>query len=1051
VSGEIGPTESNFGYWFQYSTDGVNWSSGPEAGSGSIPAKTSTTTQVSEDLKGLKGSTHYFVRLHVQDYGDPSQTEYNSPEPYPELTTLAVDPPTFVSANSATDVEYSIAKVSGEVERPSGNADPAFDVNCYFEYVSDQQFNESGFEFAGRADCAQNPVKTAGVKVSVSAKLNFLSPGTTYHLRLSAENAGGAISDDAPSTFTTLGPVPPPTVTIDPVTAITDTTAHFSGQINPGGNDPVLTLDWEFVCQPSCPNPPAEGFCVPKCTGAPGSRIEPPDASLHAVEFDPIELEPNTTYQVELRIFTFGGISTAGGPITFKTDAVKPQVETLSPFAIEGGTEALIGGKVNPRNSGDATYWIEYGPGEVGTSFTNALPASKDADAGSGGQFILDSRKITGLIPETKYHYRVVAENTIGKTLGDDIGFETPGPRKPIQGDCPNAKIRTETNSAALPECRAYEMTTEPEKIGGDVYEAVTTSPDGNRVGYTSPVAFGDSKANIFLSAYVGQRGTSGWTTRAMQPPFGAPGAANNAPYLTPDYSSDLSKTVSWPMRGTADEPRIANVVLQDIDGSTTWVTAPTVPGAKIDNKYYVGRSADASRIFFQSYQNFLPGLPNGVMQVWEWFDGQVRLVSRHEDGSPFTEDAVAGSGSNEVSEGALAETTLVSADGSRVFFGSANHLYVREDGQHTQMLSVSKRTDSVGQDAHARFAAAAVDGSIAYMNSGEQLTNDAPPKGGLYSYNLETDEMYFIGPKASVVLASQDGKRVYFTSPKLLIPGKGTAGAKNLYTANYEGGDAFVGTVEPGDLSLGLGGNSYVSATPDGSKFAFDSTAPLTAYDNAGHRAIYLYEADKGSLLCASCRPDGQPAEGDAGIQRAGLGGSIPNGRPRGISNDGSQVFFEAEEGLVPEDANGQRDVYEYRDGQVSLISPGTSPYPSQIIDNSPDGKNVFFTTRDSLVGQDIDGGNVDVYDARVEGGFPAPPPPVSLCEGEACQGQAHGAPAYTTPGTTSQGRGNPDFRKNSCARKSKKQHSKCGKKTKKHKSKKHNAKKASKSGRGE
>jgi hypothetical protein len=338
-------------------------------------------------------------------------------------------------------------------------------------------------------------------------------------------------------------------------------------------------------------------------------------------------------------------------------------------------------------------------------------------------------------------------------------------------------------------------------------------------------------------------------------------------------------------------------------------------------------------------------------------------------------------------------------------------------------------------------------------MNSGEQLTNDAPSGGGLYSYNLETDEMYFIGSGLNVALFSQDGKRVYFTSQKLLVPGKGTAGAPNLYTVNDESGDlAFIGTVESGDVGGDPYIEGYVNATPDGGKFAFDATARLTAYDNGGHREIYLYDAVGGSLRCVSCRPDGQPAEGNASLRFGGSAVGTSFGRPRALSSDGSRVFFESADEVMPEDANGQRDVYEYHEGQVSLISSGTSAYPSQIVDNSPDGKNVFFTTRDSLVGQDIDGGSKDIYDARVEGGFPPPPPPVSLCEGEACQGQAHGAPAYTTPGTTSQGRGNPDSRKkNSCVRKSKKQHSRCGKKTKKHKSKKNQAKKASKSGRGE
>jgi hypothetical protein len=303
---------------------------------------------------------------------------------------------------------------------------------------------------------------------------------------------------------------------------------------------------------------------------------------------------------------------------------------------------------------------------------------------------------------------------------------------------------------------------------------------------------------------------------------------------------------------------------------------------------------------------------------------------------------------------------------------------------------------------------------------------------------------MHFVGPSLDqVVLVSEDGKRVYFTSPKRLVPGEGVRGAKNLYTANDEGGElAFIGTVKPND-------STYTQATSDGGDFTFDSKARLTAFDNAGHSEIYFYDAASGSLRCVSCRPDGQAADSDAALS------SYYGSRARALTSDGGRVFFETADGLLPEDANGLRDVYQYHDGRVSLVSTGTSPFDSQIVDNSPDGKNVFFTTRDALVGQDIDGSR-DIYDARIEGGFPAPPPRVSPCEGEGCQGQAHGAPAYSSPGTASlSGSGNPNERAKkithtSCGRKAKKQHSKCGTKTKKHKSKKHQAKKTSKSGRG-
>ena len=54
------------------------------------------------------------------------------------------------------------------------------------------------------------------------------------------------------------------------------------------------------------------------------------------------------------------------------------------------------------------------------------------------------------------------------------------------------------------------------------------------------------------------------------------------------------------------------------------------------------------------------------------------------------------------------------------------------------------------------------------------------------------------------------------------------------------------------------------------------------------------------------------------------------------------------------------------------------------RFIDASADGTDVFFLADDSLVSSDP--GSVDVYDARIGGGFPDPPVPMP-CVGDACQ----------------------------------------------------------------
>jgi hypothetical protein len=140
--------------------------------------------------------------------------------------------------------------------------------------------------------------------------------------------------------------------------------------------------------------------------------------------------------------------------------------------------------------------------------------------------------------------------------------------------------------------------------------------------------------------------------------------------------------------------------------------------------------------------------------------------------------------------------------------------------------------------------------------------------------------------------------------------------------------------------------------------------------------------------------------------------------------------VFFDTIAALLPGDIDGEiagqfiewwspsSDVYEWRrngvegcalvQGCLSLVSSGHGGTWVQLLGADPSGRDVFFTTTESLVARDADKA-IDVYDARVGGGEPALPSPPVECQGGACQSPL-AAPIDTTPASLSfSGPGNP------------------------------------------
>ena len=88
-----------------------------------------------------------------------------------------------------------------------------------------------------------------------------------------------------------------------------------------------------------------------------------------------------------------------------------------------GTGSATVSGTVNP-NGAATTYHFDYG---TSTSYGSQAPAPPDPSAGSGTTAQTESTALTGLSPNTVYHYRIQATNSSGTSYGGDQTFTTTG------------------------------------------------------------------------------------------------------------------------------------------------------------------------------------------------------------------------------------------------------------------------------------------------------------------------------------------------------------------------------------------------------------------------------------------------------------------------------------------------------------------------------------------------------------------------------------------------------------------------------------------------
>jgi len=761
----------------------------------------------------------------------------------------------------------------------------------------------------------------------------------------------------------------------------------------------------------------------------------------------------------------------------FKVVPEPPVIEeeyTVTVVSNEATVEALI----NPKYTSDTIYQVEYGIDKCSEGGCKLVAPAEPAQLGGGAvntEIATGPVALTGLEPGTKYHFRFRAENEVtdkeesGPVYGEEGTFSTFSP-SPVDSSCSNAATRLGP-AALLPDCRAYEMVSPVDKQGGAIFalpnvprfpaETNQGSHSGEALTYSSYRAFANPDSSPYTSQYLARRGVSGWSNEPISPLR----EGVLLPNLDTQYrafSEDLSK--GWLISDS--EPPLAegaiegqrNLYRRDNNSGGYQAQCPAEPLEALTEEFLLetqGSSADGSHLIFWANRRLLSGAVSGkVPQLYECENGdELRLVSVLPGGEASPSGGSAGTDDGGLSSGGFGfrqnnVAGAVSADGSRIFWiaGSGpGPLYVRIDGTSTVQIAA----------ASARFRAASPDGTRALYTVGDELFEAEVGEESASSTSIAKEVRGFMG-------ASEDTQLVYFISKEDLdAGGEAIAGENNLFLyraisntytfiAALSSGDArevFL-TEEDAPVLTPVARSPYnrsARVSANGLYAAFTSSASPTGYNNVDLESgealaeVFLYDATAEELLCISCNPSGARPQGEnAGTATLPFwaAAKIPGWEnqfhaSRVLSEDGNRLFFEAVDPLALGDTNGVQDVYQWEapgtgtcketsptyspanGGCIDLISTGKSKEPSEIVDASADGSDVFFKTYQSLWPEDP--GALDIYDARVGGGF-APPPPPEECEGEACQpttpapqAKAPSSSGYVGPGNAVEAKPKP------------------------------------------
>jgi hypothetical protein len=346
------------------------------------------------------------------------------------------------------------------------------------------------------------------------------------------------------------------------------------------------------------------------------------------------------------------------------------------------------------------------------------------------------------------------------------------------------------------------------------------------------------------------------------------------------------------------------------------------------------GASSDATRVWFETKEQLVPADTDSAQDVYERSAGETTLVSagRINGNGPF-------------------DATFVGAstDGSRVFFQTAEQLNAAD-------------TDSV-QDVYERSAGDTKRVSVSQINGDPSSGNG--PFGATFGGASDDGTHVFFETKEPLVVADTDSARDIYE--------RFGGNTKLVSSLAYRFRDALDATFRDASSD----GSRVIFTTPNGSNEDIyervpQYSLPFSIEDNvtfkgASADGCYLFyvtdfrivSADTDSAqdvyMAGSC-----PSPLRNPLMSAGqINGNGPiKAFFRGVSDDGTRVFFDTKEPLVSTDTDSARDIYVRENNLWTgaaitvAVTESNGAFDATFRGATMDGAQVFFETYEPLGG---------------------------------------------------------------------------------------------------